>query len=111
MQNGEGKNRTKLGLGGVQATESNGAIMGVGFPLPERVARSGWGYGKRVPPYGSIAVDVGLGLGIGVNFDILEFFDFFLGFANVDFIKDDENSTTPAQKLRRNYDEGYYYER
>jgi len=111
MQNAEGKNRAKLGLGGVQTTESNGGIMGVGFPLPERAARSGWGYGKIVPPYGSIGVDVGFFGGIGAKFDILEFFDFFLGFAEIDFIKDDEDSTTAKEKLRRNYDEGYYYDR
>jgi len=110
MQNAKGNNRAKLGLGGLQTTESNGGIIAAGFPLPEKSARSGWGYGKLIPPYGSVAVDVGFFGGVGVKFDIFEFFDFFLGFAEVDFIEDDENSTTPKQKLKRNYDEGYFYD-
>ena len=106
MQNGGGKNRTKLGLGGIQQTEANGGIHGLGFPLAEEDARSGWGYAKTKPAYGSIGVDVGAYIGIGARVDIVEFFDFLLGFAGVDFIKDDENSTTPEEKKERDRKQG-----
>ena len=93
MQNGidgEKGHRTKLGLGGVQEVNASGGIRFIGFPLAEVESRSKYGYGEKVPPYGSVGFDLGIIGGIGARVDIFELLDFFLGFAEVDLVEDDE---------------------
>lgn len=93
MQNGtdgEKGYRAKLGLGGIQEVDSSGGIRFLGFPLSEKESRSAFGYGETVPPYGSIGFDTGIFLGIGARVDLFEMLDFFLGFAYIDLVEDDD---------------------
>ncbi|MCM8542104.1 MAG: hypothetical protein NE328_17675 [Lentisphaeraceae bacterium] len=102
MQNGidgEKGDRAKLGLGGIQTVNASGGIRFVGFPLAEKKSRSEYGYGETMPAYGSVGFDLGLYFGIGARVDIFEFFDFLLGFAEVDIVKDDEEE--PVEYLPR----------
>lgn len=105
MQNGMGdkENRTKLGLGGIQTVNSDGGIRFVGFPLSEKNSRSEYGYGETMPPYGSIGFDLGIFAGIGARVDLFELLDFFLGFAYVDLVKDDEQEKEEYLPLREEY--------
>lgn len=105
MQNGidEKGYRAKLGLGGIQEVSSDGGIRFFGFPLSEKESRSDFGYGETMPPYGSIGFDAGLFFGIGARIDLFEMLDFFLGFANVDIVEDDEKEKEEYQPLKEKY--------
>ena len=96
---GEKGDRAKLGLGGIQTVNASGGIRFVGFPLVEKKSRSEYGYGETMPAYGSVGFDLGLYFGIGARVDVFEFFDFLLGFAEVDIVKDDEEE--PVEYLPR----------
>ena len=98
--------KMKYGLGGRQDTNSSGDTIILGITFYEDDARSRWGYGKDIPHFASVGVDLGIFFGLGVRVDVMEFFDLLLGFAEVDFMEDDKGVIEPleteAKKNRKN---------
>ncbi|MCM8542025.1 MAG: hypothetical protein NE328_17280 [Lentisphaeraceae bacterium] len=103
---GDGGMKMKYGLGGRQDTNSSGDTIILGITFYEDDARSRWGYGKDIPHFASVGVDLGIFFGLGVRVDVMEFFDLLLGFAEVDFMEDDKGVIEPleteAKKNRKN---------
>ena len=76
----------------------------LGTPAKEGGARSRWSYGRKTLAFASIGVDAGFVICLGARVDFLEFFDFLLGFARIDFMEDDElkeESSEQAEHLEK----------
>ena len=88
-----------LGLGGVRGYGLAGDASG--FLIPFHVATydedGGGHYSSKWPGWGSVGLELAAFVGIGVRLDIVEFADFVVGFAGLDFAGDDEEAPeTPA---------------
>ena len=87
--------RLKLGLGGAEEISSKGPCWGVGIPFgryrEERRSTVG-NHECAAPAWGSLGFDLGFLYGVGVRGDVVELLDFFLGWANIDLLRDDEES-------------------